>query len=74
MLKLGLKKLDIYIKKNDVIELFNDCDPENTGYLDKRRFNKLLISTDIKELSDRNIRHVLIKKIFAYYKNEQMSL
>lgn len=50
-------------------ELFNDCDPEGTGYLDKRRFNKLLISTDIKELSDRNIRHVLIKKIFSYYKN-----
>ena len=69
MLKLGLMKLDRYIKENDVRELFNDCDPDRVGFLDKRRFNKLLISTDIKELGDKNIRQVLIKKIFSYYKN-----
>ena len=74
MLRLGLMKLERYVKENDFLDLFNECDTEGNGYLDKRGFNKLLISTDIKELGDRNIRHVLIKKLFSYYKNEKMTL
>lgn len=40
----------------------------------RSEFNKFLVATDIKELNDHTIRHVLIKKIFEYYKNGQMSL
>ena len=32
-----------------------------------------MVATDIKELSDNNIRHVLIKKLFSYYPNNKMT-
>ena len=33
-----------------------------------------MVATDIKEFSDHNIRHVLIKKLFSYYENGKMTL
>lgn len=55
------------------LELFQECDENNSGYLDKRQFNKLLIATDIKEFSMKDIRDMVMKQIFHYFPNGKIT-
>ena len=48
MLRLGLLKLQKYVRDGDPIELFKECDEEQNGYLTKGEFNKFMVATDIK--------------------------
>lgn len=72
MVQLGLRKLEKYIREGEPILLFKECAEEGESYLTKRQFNRFLMATEIQELSDRDIRKALNKKLFSYYPSGKM--
>jgi hypothetical protein len=68
--KMGLERLVKYVNaKNNVDpnQIFQDCDEDGSGDIDKSELNKFLVASEIEEFRDKTIRRLIVNDIFAKF-------
>jgi hypothetical protein len=68
IIKIGLYKLQEFIKKHEnPLAFLKEFDQDGNNSLSKNEFNSFLLATDIRELSSKDIRRIVIEHIYKYY-------
>jgi hypothetical protein len=72
MIRIGIYKLQEFMKRHEAPLVFlREFDRDGNGGLSKNEFNSLLLATDIRELSSKDIRRIVIVHIFKYFQPRQ---
>jgi hypothetical protein len=68
MIRIGIYKLQEFIKNHkDPLGFLKEFDRDGNGGVSKNEFNSLLLATDIRELSSKDIRRIVIEHIYKYF-------
>lgn len=72
MIRIGIYKLQEFMKKHEApLAFLKEFDRDGNGGLSKNEFNSLLLATDIRELSSKDIRRIVIGHIYKYFHPRQ---
>jgi hypothetical protein len=68
MIRIGIYKLQDFMRKHEAPHAFlREFDRDGNGGISKNEFNSMLLATDIRELSSKDIRRIIIEHIYKYY-------